>query len=95
MSQSPTDTFSLVRGGPTYRLQSRLRLLSLDGLPGLRCAAAVAALAWLPLAFIALFDARTGTGEFSTSFVTDFSSHARFLFGTFALVVTDRVADGG
>lgn len=87
------DTFSLVRGGPAYSLQSRLGLLSPDGLPGIRCAAAAAALAWLPLAILALFDSRTWSGEFGVSFVSDFSSHARFLFGTFALVLADRIAD--
>lgn len=87
------DSFSMVRGGPAHSLQSRLGLLSPDRLPGIRCAAAVAALAWLPLAVLALFDTRTWIGEFGFSFVSDFSTHARFLFGTFALVLADRIAD--
>jgi hypothetical protein len=84
---------SLVRGGPVHRLQGRLGLLADDGLPTMRCGLLVVALAWLPLAGLAMLDGRNFNFELGSGFYTDLSAYARFVLAAFVLIVTDRVTD--
>ena len=87
------NTFSLLQGGPTHRLQARLGLQAGDGLPTVRTGLIVAAIAWGPLAVLAAFDARNWDFQLGTSFYTDFGAYARYLLAIFILIVTERVAD--
>jgi hypothetical protein len=87
------DSMSLVRGGPVHRLQGRLGLLADDGLPTMRCGLLVVALAWLPLAGLAMLDGRNFDFELGSGFYTDLSAYARFVLAAFVLIVTDRVTD--
>jgi len=70
--------FSLVRGGPVYRLACAMRVLGVQlGLPGLGIALAGAT--WGPLLLLAAAQGLAlprGTGE---PFLMDFGTHARFL----------------
>jgi hypothetical protein len=85
--------FSLVRGGPMYRLQGRLGLLGDDGLPTARTGLVLAAVAWVPPAILAVFDERTWSLRYGASYFTDFGAYARYLIAVVFLTVTDRVSE--
>lgn len=87
------ETLSLLQGGPTHRLQARLGLQAVDGLPTVRAGLIVAAFAWGPLAMLAAFDARNWNFQLGSSFYTDFGTYARFLLAIFILIVTERLTD--
>jgi hypothetical protein len=53
---APSDAFSLVRGGPTYRLWRRLGLVRHAGADMWRLPAFALAVGWIPLVFLALLD---------------------------------------
>lgn len=54
MTDKADVKFSLVIGGPFYRLQERLGLLGPDLLPPLKTALFFALIAWLPLALLSM-----------------------------------------
>lgn len=87
------ESLSLVQGGPTHRLQARLGLQAVDGLPTVRAGFKVAAFAWVPLALLAAFDARNWDLQLGSSFYTDLGAYARFLLAIFVLIVTERITD--
>jgi len=77
-----------------HRLQGRLGLLAGDELPTVRTGVVLAAVAWLPPALFSLFDERSWTIAYGTSFFADFGSYARYLIAIFVLTVVDRGAEG-
>jgi len=87
------ETISLVRGGPVHRLQGRLGLLAEDGLPSMRCGLLLVALAWLPLAGLAMLDGRNFDFQLGSTFFTDLGAYARYILAIFVLIVTDRATD--
>jgi hypothetical protein len=54
MSEGPYEKFSLVIGGPFYRLQQRMGLLGPDLLPPASTALLFATVAWLPPAVLSV-----------------------------------------
>ncbi len=84
--------FSLVRGGPVYRLLIRTGLLKLDLALIPRAAAAFAAITWLPLLLLALLDGTAVSGA-TVPFLSDFSAHVRFLFALPLLIIADALID--
>jgi hypothetical protein len=87
------SSFSLVAGGPLYRVLRRLGLLGMDQLPTLRTAAAVALFAWLPPALLAVAQTLTDSGYQGWGYFTDLTVPARFLVAIGAMIATERYAD--
>lgn len=94
MSKRTTPTFSLVIGGPFWRLQRRLGLLGPDRLPRTSTALLLAAIAWLPAALLSLADGTVWNETLGgRSFLLDFTAYARFIVAIVVLVFTERVAE--
>lgn len=91
----PTEAkFSLVTGGPFYRLQQHLGLLGPDLLPPMRTALLFALVAWLPPAILSVVQGGAlseALGE--QAFFLDFSAPARFLIAIAMFTIMERVAD--
>ena len=94
MAVKVQESYSLIVGGPFWRLQQRLGLLGSDRLPTVKTALLFAALAWLPPALLALLQgvalSETLGGR---AFLLDFGAYARFIIAIMMLVVTERFAD--
>jgi hypothetical protein len=91
----PTDErFSLVIGGPFYRLQQRLGLLGPDLLPTARTAALLALIAWLPPAILSVFEGNDWAGTLAAgSYFLDFSAYARFLPAVLMFTLMEPIAE--
>jgi hypothetical protein len=94
MTDQTDVKFSLVIGGPFYRVQERLGLLGPDLLPSMTTALLFALIAWLPLAVLSMaqstaWDESLGGG----AFFLDFGAYARFLVAIVTLVVMERLAE--
>jgi len=94
-SSDPVDEkFSLVIGGPFYRLQQRVGLLGPDLLPPLSTAVLLAVIAWLPPAVLSLAQGFAwGEPLGDRAFLLDFSTYARFIVGIISLVLLERIAE--
>lgn len=92
-SMAPDTSFSLVAGGPFYRILSRLGLVGADRLTTLRTASVLALLAWLPPALLAIAQSLTDDSYRSSGYFTDLTVPARYLIAVWAMVVTERYAD--
>lgn len=94
MSEGPDERFSLVIGGPFYRLQRRLGLLGPDLLPPASTALLFATVAWLPPAVLSVVE---GTASQATlvgqAFFLDFGAYARFLISIAMFVMMERIAE--
>jgi len=83
--------FSMVLGGPLFQLYRRIHLCG-DELEFVkRRAAAVALLAWLPLALLSLLDGRAFGGGVKIPFFYDVEVHARFLIALPMLIIAEVV----
>lgn len=89
--QPRLPTFSLVCGGPLFRLLSALRLTGPKLSDLIRGAAVFAAVAWLPLCILAAVEGRLLSTH--VGFVRDFGAHARLLIALPLLLVADRFVD--
>lgn len=91
-AESTAPRFSLVLGGPFYRLllRSGLAAAPLHRLP--RRMLAIAALAWLPLLVLTLVDGRAIAGV-SLPLLADLESYARFLLALPILVFAENLAE--
>jgi hypothetical protein len=78
----PPPAFSLVDGGPMYRLARALHVAG-DGASSWRLAAALVALTWVPYLVIAFASRATP--------ITDYAAHVRFLVAIPLLVLAERV----
>lgn len=90
-----TDTkFSLVIGGPFYRMLARLGLLGADLLPPLRTAIIISTLAWLPLVLLSML-AGTAWNQDPNQlpFLLDYAAHARYLIAILVLLLMESFAD--
>lgn len=85
--------FSLVVGGPFYRVLKRLGLIEADGLSGRRTAITLAMLAWLPPAILAAAQSIAEASNQGWGYFTDLTVPARFLIAIWAMVITERYAD--
>jgi hypothetical protein len=94
MADEVPGSYSLLIGGPFWRLQKRLGLLGPDRLPTVKTAVLFAAVAWLPPALLALLQgvalSETLGGR---AFLHDFGAYARFIIAIMMFVVTERFAD--
>jgi hypothetical protein len=79
--------FSLVRGGPTYRLG--LRLGRSRHWPEVRLGIALALMTWLPLLILAAIEGVLFAGTVKVSFMASLSSHVRFLVAMPLLFVAE------
>lgn len=90
-----SDTsFSLVAGGPFYRILRRLELLGVDQLTTLRTATVLAIFAWLLPALLAVAQSLVDGGYRGWGYFTDLTVPARYLIAIWAMVATERYADG-
>lgn len=85
--------FSLVAGGPFYRILQRLGLIEADGLSGQRAAIILALLAWLPPAILSAAQSIAEGSHQGWGYFTDLTVPARFLIAIWAMVITERYAD--
>ena len=92
-SVAPDASFSLVAGGPFYRILQRLGLVGADGLTTLRTASFLALLAWLPPALLAVAQSLTDGSYTGWGYFTDLTVPARYLIAIWAMIATERYAD--
>jgi len=89
MAVKVQESYSLIIGGPFWRLQSVLGLLRADRLPTVKTAVLFAAVAWLPPALLAILQgvalSETLGGR---AFLLDFGVYARFIIAIMMFVVT-------
>jgi hypothetical protein len=83
--------FSLVRGGPTYRLG--LRLGRSSHWPEVRLGIVLAFMTWLPLLILAAIEGVLFVGAVKVSFMASLSSHVRFLVAIPLLFVAEAWID--
>jgi hypothetical protein len=89
-SREPSD-FSLMLGGPLYRLWRRTRL-SGDTLQLLhRRVIASTLLAWVPLFILSIAEGRAWGGSIALPFLHDIEAHARFLLALPLLVLAELI----
>jgi hypothetical protein len=94
MAEQTDSKFSLVIGGPFYRMQDRLGLLGPDLLPPIRTAIIFVALAWLPLALLSAAQGMAWNASLGKhSFLLDYTVHARFIISIFMFVMMERSAE--
>jgi hypothetical protein len=87
-------SFSLVTGGPFYRLQKRLGLLDDNALPSTAAALVFVGIVWSPLAGLSLLEGVAGkSGPGGSGFFLDYSGYARFIVAIFMLTIMERIAD--
>ena len=88
-----TTDFSLVMGGPFYRLLQRLRLSG----PGLellgRRVIVLSLFTWLPLLVLSLVDGKAWGGAIRIPFLADAETYARFLVALPLMLVAEVVAN--
>ena len=88
-----TPSFSLIRGGPLYRLQRRLGLIPARGLGVPRRAVALTLLAWAPMILLALLARRLFPGDVPEPLLVHFAVHARCLLAIPLLILAEAVAE--
>jgi hypothetical protein len=88
------NRFSLVAGGPFNGILRRLGLTGTDQFPTLRAAAVLALLAWLPPALLAAVHSLVDNSYPGREYFTDLTVPARYLIAIWAMVATERYADG-
>ena len=82
----PDTSFSLVAGGPFYRMLRRLGLLGADQLTTSRTATVLAMFAWLPPALLAAVQMLADGSYQGWGYFTDLTVPARFLIAIWALI---------
>src|SRR3972149_1297461 len=91
-SYSPeVANFSLVKGGPSYRLMLGLGLIVGDSCA--RMAVFFSLLTWLPLLILSAWEGMAMGNRVSIPFLSDFAAYARFLVSLPLLVVADTFVD--
>jgi hypothetical protein len=94
MSDWERTKFSLVIGGPFYKIQQKLGLLGPDCLPKWTTGLLFAALCWVPLAILAWMAGNAVNPELQAgAFLLDFSVYARFIVAVFILTLMESIAD--
>lgn len=97
MGDRPTSVaseFSLVKGGPYYRLMIFAHLMRPDLSREIRRAAVLAAVAWLPLLILSILEGRAFGAASGMPFIYDAATTVRFLVGIPMLVIAERVVEG-
>lgn len=84
--------FSLVKGGPFYRILRRLKLCDERLEPSIRRIVAFAAFTWLPLMLLSMIDGRTAGGV-DIPFFKDVENHVRFLAALPLLLAAETLVE--
>jgi len=93
-SVDDSERFSLVAGGPFHRLLRRLGLIGADQLPTWQAAVGLALIAWMLPAILAILQSLVDDGYSGRGYFSELTAYARFLICIFAMVATERYADG-
>jgi hypothetical protein len=88
------ERFSLVVGGPFHALLGRLGLTGPDQLPTTRAALGLAILVWLPPALVAVGQSLLDPTYRGLGYLSDWMAHSRYLIAVWAMIATERYADG-
>jgi hypothetical protein len=90
----PAERFSLVLGGPFHSALRRLRLVGADLLPTQKAAIGLALVAWLLPALLVAAQSLSDSGYAGWGFFTDLTVHTRYLVAIWAMIATERYANG-
>jgi hypothetical protein len=94
MTDMTSAKFSIVIGGPFYRIQGRLGLLGNDLLPPLRTSLLFAAFVWLPLAVLSIVQGLAWQSQLGKSaFFLDYSGYARFIISIIMFMLMEPIAE--
>ena len=88
------ERFSLVLGGPFHGVLHRLGLTGADHLPTQGAALLLALVAWLLPALLVAAQSLADDGYSGWGHFTDWTVHTRYLIGIWAMIATERYADG-
>ena len=88
------ERFSIVAGGAFHILLGRLGLLEDDGLPGRSAAIGLALVAWVVPALLVAAQSLLESGYSGWDYFEDATVYARYLVSIYAMIVTERLADG-
>jgi hypothetical protein len=91
LHSSIADNFSLIRGGPLYRLQ--LRLVAAEEERAVVRALVAALLTWLPLLLLSAAQGLAYGKRLQVPFVQDFAVNARFLIALPLLILSEAWTD--
>jgi hypothetical protein len=87
------DQFSLVQGGPIYRLQAAIGLAIPDRSGVVKRALLTTLITWFPLLLLSLLQGRALGSQVQIPFLHDFAAAIRFLIGLPLLVIAEAVID--
>lgn len=94
MSEGTDTKFSIVIGGPFWRLQERLGLLGPDQLPRRSAALLCVAIAWLPLALLSMAQGFAWSESPSARFfLFDVGSHARYAISIAIFIIMESITE--
>src|SRR5262245_39312923 len=96
MSDPPSsvvEEFSLLRGGAYYRAMTFASLMRPDLSLEIRRAAVLAAIAWLPLLLLSIFEGSALGTAHGLPLLYDATTAVRFLVGIPMLVIAERVVE--
>jgi hypothetical protein len=91
MYSATTTDFSVVEGGPTYRILCQLGLLKRETQTIYRTAIAFALVAWLPLAVLSAIQGVAIAKTVTIPFLYDIAAYTRFLIAVPLLVIAEAV----
>jgi hypothetical protein len=92
VSLDSLDNFSLVAGGPLYRLFRRTRLSGDELQWTVRRMALLALLAWVPLLLLSILDGRAWASAVALPFLHDFEVHAKLLIAIPLMIAAEVTA---
>ncbi|NMO14627.1 hypothetical protein HPC49_03885 [Pyxidicoccus fallax] len=87
---APLPDFSLLKGGPLFRVERALRLVPSERPGGFRCTLALVMLAWLPIPLLTLL--RGGTAL--DALFSELQVHAQLLLALAVLIAAEPYVDG-
>jgi hypothetical protein len=94
ISHHPEVSFSLVQGGPPYRIQQKLGLIPRRGLGIPRRVLCFMLLTWVPVMAWAIINGRVFAGVVTEPLLQHFGVHVRCLVAIPLLIAAEAVAEG-
>ena len=88
-----SDCFSLVKGGPAYRLLIRAGLVCRETHDALKAAVVLAAVTWLPLLVLSAAQGVAVGQAVQVPFLCDFAAYARFIGAVPMFLLAEAVVD--
>lgn len=86
--------FSLVQGGPFHATLRRIGLVGADGLPTQQAAIRLALFAWVAPALLVVAQSMVDSNYSGWGFFADWTVYTRYLVAIWAMIATERYADG-